>query len=179
MLGSARVGAVLACGEAQKLGRTLVVMGAVKYFGFGKTYFDDRCAAYTALKLASANGLAVPVRVEDFWPFPIAQDGLRILAHPESRFTVYVPDGSKEATVSYGMEDASWAQVRTAGVVFTLTDESGKELWSRYLRPLEKPADRGEQRVTIPVRGKLLGFKTNSRGSPAWDWAYWSRVDFK
>ena len=92
---------------------------------------------------------------------------------------------SEELYIKFGIRDVAWKEGNTNGVLFTvfLLSSSGEkiELWSRLLKPKRVEADRGEQiaNIDLPEQEGTLIFETKPHGNNAWDWSYWSMVQFR
>jgi hypothetical protein len=116
-------------------------------------------------------------------PLLRAQETL-LLAHPPVTASLPVSSAHQLQT-TYGISDGAWKDGRaTDGVCFRIfvTNPKGErvQVHERCLRPLERPEDRGEHRITLPLNiddPGVLVFETDCGGNCSWDWAYWKDID--
>ena len=116
-------------------------------------------------------------------PLLSARDTL-LLAHPPSTGSLSV-SSAHQLQATYAISDGAWKDGgATDGVCFRIlaagpTGERVK-LHERCLRPVERPEDRGEHHVSLPLRidnpGALV-FETDCGGNCSWDWAYWKDIE--
>lgn len=147
-------------------------------------WYDDAAAKYLAARLADRGvdelvsaalhrGLTVDVRQ--------SPDGPVFFAHAPFELPLR-HHAADLMTLEFGVLDGAWSNGgATDGVTFSLIgDCRTSPLWSRVLRPVENPADRGLQRATIPIpetcRGTAITLRTTPVGTTAWDWSYWRRA---
>jgi hypothetical protein len=107
-----------------------------------------------------------------------------LLAHPP--VTASLPVASAhQLQVTYGIGDGAWKDGNaTDGVcfhIFAVAANGDREVvHERCLRPVEHAEDRGEHRISVPLRidgpGTLV-FETDCGGNCSWDWAYWKDID--
>ena len=109
-----------------------------------------------------------------------------LLMHAPSEMVFSLNPGAKELRAVFGfIEGAYQGGNHTDGAVFRVLWQKGaatRELFTRELRPAERPADRGRQSVTVPLAGLadgLLVLRTDvgSAGNGAWDWTCWADVE--
>ena len=91
--------------------------------------------------------------------------------------------GSQQVLLGFGLEDASWqGDGATDGVSFAVeavgADGAADRIFTRTLRPVAEPADRGVQGATVALpRGTAsLRLITESAGGPRSHGAYWAAV---
>jgi hypothetical protein len=109
-------------------------------------------------------------------------------AHAPTEMVFNVTGEKQEVMVEFGIIAGAWQNEQpTDGVEFRLdlipTGGRPQMLFRRELRPVEEPADRAIQHVTVPlpagVAGRLrLRTLPGPAGSFASDWAFWSKVAF-
>lgn len=102
--------------------------------------------------------------------------------HPPTELTFPLPDGASRVVARFGLMPGSYQEGnKTDGVQFTLAlrkpDGSIEKIADRFLDPLNRPADRGLQTLTLslPVlsTGTVLIFQTSPgpANNLSWDWA--------
>lgn len=113
-----------------------------------------------------------------------------LVAHPISRAAWPIPGEARRVRFAFGIVKGAYTGPhKTDGVEFRLeleTQEGGEEaFWSRYLDPLNVPADRGLQVAELEIPEGAAGasnlvFATlrGPKGNGLWDWAYWGEVEF-
>jgi hypothetical protein len=87
--------------------------------------------------------------------------------------------------VSYGISEGAWSgDRRTDGVCFRIRaiDAQGgaTTLHERCLTPVEREADRTEQRVSVRAAAAsavTIVFETDCRVTCSYDWSYWKDID--
>lgn len=111
---------------------------------------------------------------------------LVFFAHAPSLINYPLPPGSTRLRGRFAFRPGAYAESNTgrtdgAEFVITLIDAGGRrtELFRRWLRPVEFPADQGEQPfdVALPATadGSLeLAINSGPNGNSASDWTYWS-----
>ncbi len=109
--------------------------------------------------------------------------GEKLFAHAPSRLPLPFSSAEK-LSVKFGLRDGAWQEGSTDGVLFKISLLDSKEqveIWSRLLNPKEIALDRGEQTVniTLPQAEGTLIFETKPHKNNAWDWSYWSRIQFE
>ena len=109
--------------------------------------------------------------------------GEELFAHAPSKLPLPFSSAEK-LSVKFGLRDGAWQEGSTDGVLFKISLLDSKEqveIWSRLLNPKEIALDRGEQTVniTLPQAEGTLIFETKPHKNNAWDWSYWSRIQFE
>jgi hypothetical protein len=109
--------------------------------------------------------------------------------HPPAEALWKLSGDEREVTFHYGIDPQAYENGTTNGVEFIveIRGPSGgvSRVFSRTLKPLTHPADRGDQaaRITLPVyaEGSRLALRTDpgEYGDNAWDWAYFSRMEIR
>ena len=103
-------------------------------------------------------------------------------AHPDSNLWLRAPEHATHIEWGFGIFPGAYADPgkSTNGVEFIVDAEQpdGKErrIYRRVLDPMNQPADRGDQHVSIPYTpqpGDVLRFSTRPNENSAFDWAYW------
>jgi hypothetical protein len=118
-------------------------------------------------------------------------DGLReipglgqvVFAIPHSRFALPA-EQLKRVRFEFGITDTALrASPQPDGVIFCLLlkrpNGSEEVLWTRTLRPISQPEDRGVQSAEIvlnPGHGDQLVFETRAVKNPASNWAFWRSI---
>jgi len=131
-----------------------------------------------------------PQRIEsDIGTMPVIGDFPdRYLVHAPSALH-FDNDGTvTQLTGSFGIFEGAYSgEGQTDGVRFTVEwiGPTGEQtvLWERLLEPLAHTADQGSQAlaVALPAESGELILRTDPgpAGNPAFDWAYWSELQFK
>lgn len=122
-----------------------------------------------------------------------------LFAHAPSVLASAVPDGAVGVRVAFGLAPGAYAGAgggggggpegggRTDGVAFRLLlssdAEGSRRIWSRTLRPLTRPDDRGLQLVELALppgvsRRLILETHPGEAEDPSWDWAYWTGLAY-
>lgn len=114
----------------------------------------------------------------------VYEDRRVLNAHPDSDVWLRAPGTATRIEWEFGMVSASWERngPKTDGTEFIVTGLNKREVYRRELDPVNRPDDRGLQRVVIdyqPLAGEILHFRTGPRGSNAYDWAYWAKIEVK
>lgn len=109
---------------------------------------------------------------------------LQLYAHAPTRMKLSSPV-ARQLLAKFGIRNKAWQEGITDGVCFRISGQDEAEttavLWERCLTPMTVDADRGEQTAIInlpTLSKKALVFETDNHGGPAWDWSYWSAVQF-
>jgi hypothetical protein len=106
-----------------------------------------------------------------------------VTAHTPTTLTLPLPEGAKRLRLGFGIAEGAWkGQGATDGVEFRVSALVGGQprvLWSRYLDPRKRPADRGNVEAEVDLSGvgaSSLLLETLPGPNGAWDWSYWSKV---
>ena len=113
--------------------------------------------------------------------------GELLFAHPKSECSSPIEPGSRYVTFNFAYSiPPVWQPRIPDGVGFTvvLRDSTGQAttLWTRYLDPVARTADRGRQSALLLLAarpGDHLVFRTETGASYQNDWAFWSNVAFE
>jgi hypothetical protein len=117
--------------------------------------------------------------------FFIAPDGkVALFSHPPTHMQLLIPPDKRQLHFSYGIRPEAWDKAQ--GVIFRITgiadDGSVNTLWEKELSPTQRPQDRGQFYVDLPLpvskRSRLM-FQTLPAAGILYDWAYWSDPRFK
>lgn len=107
-----------------------------------------------------------------------------LFAHPPRTLPLQVPRGVTGIDVGYGLFPQVWT--RTAGVEFLVWGESEGQgrrlLFSRGLRTVDRPADRGllSQRIDFgPDTFERLVFETRALTHLDWAWSFWGALRWR
>lgn len=113
--------------------------------------------------------------------------GTRLFMHAPAFIDLPVPGGARVVDVTFGLEPGAYTgNSRSDGVALVVEsafdDGTTKLLVRRAIDPLDAPADRGPQRVIVPLPSPppprvRLGLETGATGG--WDWSYLQRVRFE
>jgi hypothetical protein len=106
----------------------------------------------------------------------------QLLIHAPAKLTFRLGHGERRLQFDYGLlEGAYTGSGQTDGATFRVIlispGASDRQLFERYLNPLQAPADRGTQRLdlTLPpsdARAQLvINIDLGPAGNGAWDWA--------
>lgn len=130
-----------------------------------------------------------PCRVQATHGTPLLEfeNGHVLSAHPDSDLWVPPPAGATRIACEFGLLPGAYlGESRTNGVEFLvlgqLADGSTRELFRRVLQPADHEADRGVQTTAFdyqPRAGETIVFRTRDNGHPAFDWAFWRRIEIK
>ncbi len=134
-----------------------------------------------------------PLPQEIFHPFgPFAHDlEQRVVsdAHAPTDFLFEIPPRATRAEIEFGILPGAYTgEQPTDGVEFQVAlaepDSYQRILFTRELRPVQNPGDRGIQSATVALPAKAAGqliFRTRPgpSGSIASDWAFWARIDIR
>lgn len=123
-------------------------------------------------------------------PMNIFEGGKHLLhMHAPSRLEFNVPEGFSGLSAAFGLMPSAYTPPRaTDGVEFSINwiAPSGRteELYRRVLKPAEVNGDRGLQKLAVDapqVKGGKLVFLTlpGGAGNTAFDWSYWTDVEFR
>ena len=137
-----------------------------------RPYFDRYEAAARLAQSVIGKGQNVEAR------------GTLLFAHAPASPAVSLPSGGN-IEVSYGIFDSAWSEDRrTDGVCFRIraidAQRVATTLHERCLTPVEREADRTEQRVSVRVAAAsavTIVFETDCRVSCSYDWSYWKDID--
>lgn len=130
----------------------------------------------------------IPIRAEIAHADVLDEDQRHLLVlHSPTRLEFVLTGRERMLDWSYGMRPGSYlAGGETDGVEFLVSLETAanrRELARHHVDPRSREADRLEQsqRVELPphAAGDRLVIVLGPAGSPAWDWAYISRLDLK
>ncbi len=113
-------------------------------------------------------------------------NGRRIGAHASSRIVFSVPARTTAFSTLFGVENGALEhQTDGSNFIINLIDHDGEssQVFQRMLDPVKVAADRGEQRITLPIDSALhhkveLIIDTGPQGSNSADWTYWSTLEF-
>ena len=116
-------------------------------------------------------------------------DGEKVLgAHPDCDLWLHAPANATHIEVDYGLLPAAYEREgnKTDGIELVITGETPagqrREIHRRLLDPVRNAQDRGRQRDRIayaPRPGEVLRFSHRPNQNPAYDWAYWARIEVK
>ena len=116
-------------------------------------------------------------------------DGVSVLgAHPDSNLWIEPPPGATRIKWDFGIMAEAYERAgdKTDGVEFVVVGETPdgnrRQLYQRVVDPVKHPADRGQQHLDLafqPRKGEHLIFSSRPNLSPAYDWAYWARIEVK
>ncbi|HLP03539.1 MAG TPA: hypothetical protein VK163_16040, partial [Opitutaceae bacterium] len=130
-----------------------------------------------------------PARVQATHGTPLLEfeNGHVLSAHPDSDLWVPPPAGATRIECEFGLLPGAYlGESRTNGVEFLvlgqLADGSTRELFRRVLAPADHETDRGVQTAAFdyqPRAGETVVFRTRDNGHPAFDWAFWRRIEIK
>ena len=112
-----------------------------------------------------------------------------IQLHAPSEVLFEIPDGVRSVRIGFGVDPLLYSKPETStkGVRFSVvhlpSNIPGDALFERILDPVERPEDRGIQRVSIPLpeaaTGRLEVRVTSARdGDAARDWGFLTDVEF-
>jgi len=111
-------------------------------------------------------------------------------AHAPSELVFTVPPDAREIIAVIGLPEAAFANESatisdgiTVEIILSTPDDL-HVLFQRYINPAANPADRGPQRIAVPLPPSQLGelglrIGTGPNGSATNDWAYCSLVEIK
>ena len=106
-------------------------------------------------------------------------------AHAPSEMRFSLEPGRYRIHGSFGVRAEAYERGTTDGVAFVValegTNRQPEELFRSWLRPKERPEDRGpkvlDERFTLAAPGTLILITGPGPEREAdWDWAYWSGV---
>lgn len=112
---------------------------------------------------------------------PELRPGNKLLAHAPSKLSLAVPPGATELLVSYGVLEGAWGPgYGTDGACFRVSAD-GAAIHDACLDPTNIEGDRQTKYATVPLPSGAvrLTFETSTGPTEAWDWTYWSAVDFR
>jgi hypothetical protein len=144
----------------------------------------------TPLAVLFRNFNRVPVSASAHVPIAVVEEDKKeiLFAHPPSEITFQVNFPAKRLSGRFGLMRAAYtAPNKTDGAEFIVEwvtpDGRHTTLLSRTLQPLTVGADQGMQSfvVDLPSGGGLLNLKINpgAHNDIAFDWAYWTDVNFE
>lgn len=117
-----------------------------------------------------------------------SSDGRTVfLAHADTRLIVFLPTGSQQLSVEYGILDGAWQNAAKApteadGVEFRIVanypDGQENVLFSQWLDPHENEEDRGQHHAVVDLTSISIGqISLETLSGPAKnnfaDWSYW------
>lgn len=113
----------------------------------------------------------------------VADGRLSFDVHATTHLWFAIPNHPRQVTLAFGILDDAWKREagRTDGVGFSLAaitaDGTSHEIFSRFLDPVAKPADRGKQSAVVDLpaglyRELVFTASPGPSGSNAFDWAY-------
>ncbi len=131
-----------------------------------------------------------PTRMRATFGFPVLEfEGGRVLnTHPDCDLWVPPPATATRIEWEFGILPGAYqgTEGRTNGVEFIIDaeqpDGAAREIFRRVLTPAGTATDRGVQTATVPYAprpGETLVFRTRPNRHPAFDWAFWRRIDVK
>lgn len=115
-------------------------------------------------------------------------EGTVINAHPDADLWLKPSSAASRIHWEFGMFDSSWSKdgPKTDGVIMTITgmlpDGRKRVLFERRLDPVNRPEDRGRQKVDVPYApepGEFLHFSNRRGASLSYDWSYWAAIVVK
>ena len=114
----------------------------------------------------------------------LAEQGQVLFSNPESQYELTLSSKARSIHLEFGILDAALKNTPLpAGVTFSLIlkhePQSRVELWSRTLRPLLEPKDKGLQSADVSIRpsdSDHLVFETKAVADPQGCWAYWQNI---
>lgn len=128
-------------------------------------------------------------------PFRLASnnvvDGEHVFgADVVTRLWFKLPHGATSISIRFGILPAAWTREggKSDGIEFAISQSGpgriNRRLFSRFLDPLNHPAERGTQSVTLKVEvppGAELLFETlpGPHGNADYDWGYWGRIQIQ
>lgn len=134
-----------------------------------------------------------PKPIQIIFPFALSTcelDGRPFFsAHAPTDFVFELPPGAKALDAEFGILPAAYSDKNeTDGVEFRvelveLTGER-RQLYSSYLDPYRKPADRGMKRLHVPLpkrAGARIWVRTlpGPRNNISCDWAFWGNISLR
>ena len=154
---------------------------------------EDARPRFTIAELADQSVFArfSPLPRELIHPFAVSKieraNGAVLSSHASSDLFVPIPPKSTTVEVGFGLMPGAYenAAAATDGVEFlfeyTRPDGQVVTLAAVMLDPVSRPADRGDQVITLDLPqldGAELRLRTlpGPHQSPAFDWSYWSHV---
>ena len=112
---------------------------------------------------------------------PELRSGNRLFAHAPSTLSLAVPSGATELQIGYGILEGAWGPgYGTDGACFRVSAD-GAAIHEACLDPTNTQGDRPARSATIalPAGASRLTFETSTGPTEAWDWTYWSAVEFR
>ncbi len=150
----------------------------------GRAFFDqinrDRFYMFKSVPVAFEAQVNPSVETVDGRPV--------MLLHTPSQMTFDLPPRASEISGMFGFIPAAYANGNnTNGADFSIVWSDGKdtkELYHRFLDPLNRPDDRGLIPFKFAIKdlsGGRIYFKTGPGpyNNPAWDWVGWTDIEIK
>ena len=104
-------------------------------------------------------------------------------AHAPMKIKVKLSDTAERLSFNFGIADGAWQSGATDGVKFRIAAyplNGGREiLFSRKLKPVSRPQDRGVQHASIDlstIDTHEVILETFTGDNDQWDWSYWSEL---
>ena len=99
------------------------------------------------------------------------------------KIKVKLSDTAERLSFNFGIADGAWQSGATDGVKFRIAAyplNGGREiLFSRKLKPVSRPQDRGVQHASIDlstIDTHEVILETFTGDNDQWDWSYWSEL---
>lgn len=150
----------------------------------GREYFSD--AARRRFYMFKSVPLAFTSHTE---PSDTVVDGRPVMVfHAPSELTFDIPAGAREFTGAYGFVPGAYTNGgNTDGAGFLVTWQIGNEeqiLVERTLEPVKRLNDRGFQEFSVPLPDRpggqvRLRIMPGNAGNFAWDWTFWTGLEFR
>ncbi len=110
-----------------------------------------------------------------------------LFAHAPSEVWIRPPGQATRIEWDFGFLAGAYEREgpKTDGAEFVISTYFAgveREIFKRVLDPLNRPADRGLQQVSIsyrPAPGEILRFSTRPGEGGAFDWIYWAKIEAK